>query len=139
MIELSEEQKQILQGKICPYCKGKTEITLASEIYGKPMFGKNYGNIWICRPCDAYVGCHKGTNVALGRLADFPLRIAKQKAHKAFDRLWKEEEIMKREEAYGWLADILELPKEYCHIGMFSVKTCERVVEESDKLYKQYF
>jgi hypothetical protein len=30
---------------------------------------------------------------------------------------------------YRWLADQLGIPKEKCHIGMFSVDTCLRVIE----------
>ena len=30
--------------------------------------------IYICKPCDAYVGVHKGTDKALGRLANKELR-----------------------------------------------------------------
>jgi hypothetical protein len=34
---------------------------------------------------------------------------------------------MKRGQAYGWLAEQLGIDKSDCHIGMFDVKTCERV------------
>jgi hypothetical protein len=35
---------------------------------------------------------------------------------------------MKRHEAYGWLANQLGLSRDDCHIGMFDVAQCERVV-----------
>lgn len=143
MTELTEIQKKILKGEICPYCSTKTELTLASEIYGKPLFGKDYGKLWICRTCNSYVGCHKGTNVALGRLANFELRLAKRKAHDAFDKLWKIKEYdeetknQERNKAYEWLSKTLGIVPEYCHIGMFSEKTCIRVVEEVNKLNRK--
>jgi hypothetical protein len=48
-------------------------------------------------------------------------------AHAAFDPIWQSEE-MTRSEAYTWLAGALELSPDDCHVGMFDVATCERVV-----------
>lgn len=59
----------IFKGKVCPYCKEQTEYVDSACIYGK-----SYGMIYLCRKCDAYVGVHKGTNKALGRLANKELR-----------------------------------------------------------------
>jgi hypothetical protein len=56
---------EILSGKICPYCKAKTSFVDSSLIYNK-----SYGMIYICFECDAYVGCHKGTDKAKGSLAN---------------------------------------------------------------------
>lgn len=120
---LTDIQKMILEGKVCPYCKGETEFIDSSVIYGK-----SYGMIYLCRPCDAYCGVHKGTDKALGRLANKELRYWKKEAHKHFDRIWKEKH-MKRKEAYQWLSDELGIASEYTHIGMFSIVTCKRVVE----------
>lgn len=41
-------------------------------------------------PCDARVGCHPGTKAPLGRLATRRVRVARQRAHAAFDPLWKQ-------------------------------------------------
>ncbi|MBL0255764.1 MAG: hypothetical protein IPQ27_12795, partial [Chitinophagaceae bacterium] len=46
-------------GLVCPYCGNKTEYIDSSFIYGK-----SYGMIYICKPYDAYVGVHKGTDTA---------------------------------------------------------------------------
>ena len=81
-----------------------------------------------CAPCDAYVGCHPGTTNPLGRLANAELRAAKMAAHAAFDPLWKSG-AKKRGSAYAWLADALRIDKKQCHIGMFDVADCRRVVE----------
>lgn len=91
-------------------------------------------NFWRCAPCDAHVGCHAynrrhsrtGTE-PLGRLANRELRAAKMRAHAAFDPLWREGE-MTRDEAYSWLARRLGLKPSNCHIGMFDVAMCDRVV-----------
>lgn len=67
---------EIFTGKICPYCGKPTEFVDSSVIYGR-----SYGMIYLCRDCRAYVGVHKGTNQALGRLANAELRDAKKEAH----------------------------------------------------------
>jgi hypothetical protein len=88
---------------------------------------------YACLPCSAWVGCHRGTTKPLGRLANAELREAKTEAHNAFDPLWKFEQFhrqkMKRTEAYQWLANQLEISVDDCHIGMFDVETCGKVVE----------
>ena len=76
MIELNERQKQILAGKICPYCGQSTEFVDSVEIYGT-----SYGMMYLCRPCGAHVGVHKGTDIAVGRLASRRLRKLKHEAH----------------------------------------------------------
>ena len=122
MIELNETQKLIMEGKICPYCKRKTEYVDSSVIYGK-----SHGMIYLCRHCDAYCGVHKGTDRSLGRLANAELRELKKEAHEYFDKLWKLK-IMGRRKAYAFMSNKLGIPKKYTHIGMFSKKTCEDVV-----------
>jgi hypothetical protein len=124
-MNLSEEQIQIIQGKICPYCKSPSALINSIEVYGK-----DFGLMYICKPCEAYVGCHKGTENALGRLANPDLRKWKIEAHKYFDMLWKKE-FMTRTEAYKWLSEWLEIPAEYTHIGMFDIKTLKKVIEYS--------
>lgn len=107
----------------CPYCGGKPIYTDSSIIYGR-----SYGMIYLCKPCDAYVGVHKGTDVPLGRLANKELRLWKKKAHAAFDPLWKFKKIT-RSRAYETLSKELNISKKDAHIGMFDVDQCKRVVE----------
>lgn len=126
-IILTEEQKDILKGKICPYCHIPTQYKNSVEIYGV-----DYGMIYYCPKCKSYVGVHKGTKQAKGRLANAYLRKCKIEAHKYFDEIFKRG-IMKRTEAYKWLSEQLGLPPEYTHIGMFNPKTCKKVVELSKK------
>lgn len=124
-IELNERQKLIIAGKICPYCGRQTEFVDSIEVYRT-----SFGMIYLCRDCDAYVGVHKGTDKALGRLAQKRLRKLKYQAHEYFDKIWMNK-YMTRHEAYAWLSHILEIPVEYTHIGMFSEVTCERVIHFS--------
>ena len=118
----------------CDYCGRQAVLVDSAEVYN----GRSYGTIWLCRPCRAWVGVHKGDgkNVPLGRLANAELREAKKAAHAAFDPLWKKmmrvADIPKRRargKAYRWLAGELEIDAEDCHIGMFDVEQCRRVVE----------
>lgn len=119
----------IISGKVCPYCGRRTVLVDSAEIYGR-----SYGMIYLCRPCRAYVGCHKGTTRALGRLANEELREAKHQAHEAFDRLWKEK-VISRHEAYRLLSDELNIEPEYAHIGMLDAEQCYKVIDVFTKIY----
>ena len=126
-IKLTDEQKEMLKGRICPYCHIKTEYKNSVDIYGA-----DYGMIYICPKCRAYVGVHKGTDKAKGRLANEYLRRCKIEAHLYFDQIYKRG-IMKRKEAYKWLSEQLGLPPEFTHIGMFNPETCAKVGDVSKK------
>ncbi|MGD9567560.1 MAG: DUF3268 family zinc-finger domain-containing protein [Sedimentibacter sp.] len=107
----------------CPYCGQQ-----AKYVDSKVVYGRSYGMIYLCQPCDAYVGVHKGTNEPLGRLANKELRYWKMAAHEAFDPIWKTKK-MKRNNAYKWLAEQLRLSPEETHIGMFDITMCKIVIE----------
>jgi len=112
----------------CPYCGAKADFCDSAEIYG----GRSYGMIYLCRPCDAYVGVHKGTDQPLGRLADAKLRKWKMAAHAAFDPIWKSG-VMTRKAAYKMLSARMGIPEAKTHIGMFDVEQCKKVIEISTK------
>lgn len=84
-------------------------------------------DFWLCRICGAYVGCHPGTAKPLGRLANAELRQWKQRAHRAFDPLWKSGK-MSRRRAYDELRKLMGISEDECHIGEFDVENCKRVV-----------
>lgn len=117
---------------ICPYCSQRSELVGGLEVYPhRPDLASKH--FYLCRPCAAYVGCHPGGCLPLGRLADAELRTWKQRAHRAFDPLWKNGS-MRRKEAYRWLSKVLGIPEDETHIGMFDVHQCKRVVEVVRKL-----
>jgi hypothetical protein len=120
------EKAGITQTVKCPYCGNAAKLVGGNVIYPhrRDLYEKKF---YQCAPCDAYVGCHPGTTDALGRLADADLREAKMAAHAAFDPIWKTGQ-KKRGSAYAWLCDQLGIEKKDCHIGMFDVAMCERVV-----------
>jgi len=94
-MELTETQKLIMKGLICPYCKADTEYIDSIEVYKN----KSYGMMYICRPCDAYCSVHKSRpKESLGRLANRELREAKKEAHLYFDVIWKEQHYPRGED-----------------------------------------
>lgn len=111
----------------CPYCNNESVLVSGDWIYPhRPdLFNKWF---YVCWKDDAYVGCHPGTKNPLGRLANASLRKAKSAAHAAFDPKWKTKQ-MKRGAAYHWLAQQLGVLDKECHIGMFDLETCIKVVE----------
>lgn len=121
----------------CPYCSKEAVYVDSVEVYGK-----SYGMIYLCRPCKAWVGVHKGTNKPLGRLADDKLRKAKIEAHFYFDYLWKKKmkqgfsKNIARPEAYKWLAKQLGIEAKKCHIGMFDVDKCNEVINICKRFYR---
>jgi hypothetical protein len=112
---------------ICPYCHNRSKQVTGEAIYPhrEDLFNLTF---YSCDPCGAYVGCHGTSNKPLGRLANAQLRQAKSAAHRAFDPLWRNK-IMTRQKAYKWLAQSLQINGKNCHIGMFDVKQCEKVIE----------
>ena len=117
------DKPEVLRAEECPYCGKKPEYVDSSVVYGR-----SYGMIFLCAPCDAYVGIHKGTNSPKGRLANEELREWKKLAHAAFDPLWQKYGFS-RHKAYKWLRLELEIPPENCHIGMFNCKMCQLTVD----------
>jgi hypothetical protein len=109
---------------LCNYCSNQAILADSAEVYN----GRSYGPIWVCHPCQAWVGCHKGTDKPLGRLANAMLRRLKMRAHSAFDRYWKNTKTTSRKQAYAALATVLGVSLDDCHIGMFDEDMCKRVI-----------
>lgn len=141
-MNINEYKNLINSGKICPYCQKSTEY-----IDSKYIYGKSYGMIYICKPCNAYVGVHKGTNKSLGRLADKKLREFKKEAHYWFDQISKTNKINEiwkkyipkttnRRKAYIWLSKQLEIDEKDCHIGMMNEVECKAVIDICKPLLK---
>jgi len=117
-------------GPACPYCNARSRLLSGDELYGRhiPAYGARW--FWRCTGgCDAHVGCHPGTTDALGGLADKELRTIRSQVHKAFDPIWRSG-AMRRNEAYAWLANAMNIPVEACHVGMFDVAQCELALEK---------
>ena len=112
---------------LCDYCGRPAEKATGKDIY--PRRPDLYHlRFYRCKPCGAHVGCHANSEKPLGRLANAELRQAKMKAHAAFDPLWRSRE-MSRRGAYRWLSKVLGVEAQHCHIGMFDLIQCQRVVD----------
>lgn len=120
--------------KNCRYCQQPAALLRMGDD-GYP-YGRDYGPMWVCVPCAAWVGCHPGTDKPLGGLANAELRAWKIQAHAAFDPLW--EGKMRRDKCskgkarragYKWLAGELKIDVKICHIGYMNEDECRRVVE----------
>lgn len=112
---------------ICPYCKKAAKFVTGIYIYPFQLQHKDK-NYYICDPCDAYVGCHKGTRKVLGTLANAELRALRIKVHQKFDQAW-ENGFVTRKEAYIALAEVLKIPLAKCHIADFDINRCKKVLE----------
>lgn len=108
---------------ICDYCGKPAQYVDSAILYP----GRSYGMCYYCPDCAAWVGVHKGTDRPKGRLANAELREYKQRAHAAFDQLWKRR-YMRRNEAYRWLSAQMELTEDETHIGMFDVPNCRKAI-----------
>ena len=52
----------------------------------------------------------------------------KKKAHFYFDKVWKEAQLMTRQEAYKWIADRLGVTKEEAHFTFMSDTQCVEAI-----------
>lgn len=111
----------------CPYCSKDAELTTGEEVY---PFSRGLGSkkFWVCWDCDARVGCHNGTDKALGTMANEELREWRKTAHSTFDSSWKNGKI-NRSIAYKRLSKNIGLKEKDCHIGLFDISMCKKVVE----------
>lgn len=132
----TNKRQDIISGQWCPYCDQPTVLIDSAEIYN----GRSYGWAWTCRTCFAYVGCHKGTTNALGRVADQRLRSIKRSTHAIFDPLWKKlmkisnySKVEARTAMYMWLSLYTRIPLEECHIGMFDEEQCQETLHIINK------
>ena len=120
---------------ICDYC-----LQPAVRVTGRELHPKKtelaHRFYYMCKPCGAWVGCHKGTDVPFGRLADARLRYWRVEAHAAFDPIWgkkakgpKDQGCCGRTPAYRWLAGKLGVHPDKCHIGLFDEELCQRTID----------
>ena len=113
---------------ICPYCKSEAEWVENKEVYGR-NYGKSY-MMWLCRKCDARVGCHNNTKEPLGTMANKELREWRRKAHEEIDIFWqcgdyeRKDVYRKLREHYGF--DV--------HIGEANVAFCKELVDSASQM-----
>ncbi len=119
---------------ICPYCNKEAVWCENKEIYGR-NYGKSY-MVYLCKECDAYVGCHQNTQKPLGTMANAELREWRQKAHAVFDPLWKGKNHSKQERTKAYKRLNREFGREI-HIGESDIETCKKIIELLDNKTKE--
>ena len=123
-------------GMYCPYCGSPVVLRSAEGIYRD-----NYNNtmLYVCSrypECDSYVRTHPGTLIPVGTLANKDLRALRKEAHYYFDQLFQKG-VMSKQEAYVWLAGLLQAPISHAHIGYLGDYYCKEVIRESQNLLRQ--
>ena len=114
-------------------CSLNVELTTNDRIYGR-QFGE-WPYCYFCNDCKAAVGCHPGTEIPLGRMADRQTRRLRKIAHDEFDRLWRGG-FMTRDKAYQWLAAELQIEIEQCHMSWLTKDQLKQAAQVS-KVYIQ--
>lgn len=104
----------------CGYCGGEAKFCETST----HIYRRDYGPVYDCRPCDAYVGVHKGSKRAKGSVANKDLRELRKLAHTMFDPLWRRDG-MTRDQAYEHLAEVFGRE---VHIGQSDEETCRQII-----------
>lgn len=105
---------------ICPYCNQEAELIDSRDWYKD---GVDYGSMYVCRPCNASVGCHPDGK-PLGTLASPELKKLRIKCHAKFDALWKPSEVS-RKDAYRWLKHMTGIE----HFGETNEDECKMALE----------
>jgi len=122
---------------ICPYCQQFSKLVFGSTLYPhRPDLA--HRKFFLCEPCDAYVGTHAKSGKPLGSLANAKLRRARNRAHVAFDPVWKGGDPQQRTSAYSTLAAKMGIPPAECHIALFNEAQCQLVVDlcNSREIYR---
>jgi len=109
-----KKEKGIIQHynlrKNCQYChKNNIKLVTQTEFYGREYNG---AKLYVCQNCGARAGCHKGTDIPLGCLADDELRKLRKEIHDIIDTKWKTKD--ERKKVYSDLADKYGSP---FHVG----------------------
>ena len=123
-------------GMRCPYCGSTVILRSADGIYRS---NKDHTMLYVCSKypvCDAYVRTHPGTSIPVGTLANRDLRALRKEAHQSFDQLYLSG-LMSKQDAYLWLAELLQAPLSQAHIGYLGEYYCRQVIEASKALLDQ--
>lgn len=133
MFWVTDKKPSYIGPPVCPYCHMDAELVDSIRVYAK-----SYGLLWICQPCQAWVGVLQDSksNRPKGSLAKAELRQLRVQAHAAFDPFWKDRLALiggskskARKHYYQKLGEALSLERSDCHIGKFDEDQCRRVLD----------
>ena len=136
-VALSKQRhKKVTRPEKCPCCGSPVVLRSADGIYKS---NPHHVQLYVCSKypvCDAYVRVIPGTTIPLGTMADKQLRYLRKQAHHYFDQLHTTG-IMTKQQAYAWLADVLQLPRQQVHIGYFGDYYCQQVIRQAQKVLRE--
>lgn len=110
---------------VCPYCGNDCKITTGDKLFGMPDLKDKI--LYQCAPCDAHIGCHKGTDIPFGIPARKHLRSLRTVVHDKFDKLWTDKKLA-RILAYRWMAQELGVSQDQAHIGLMDQNQCDKIL-----------
>lgn len=102
---------------VCPRCGEESETILTD--YGSTKH--------VCRPCGLRSWDYKP-------LVSPRTHLLRKLAHAAFDRLWRDEKIVRRGKAYRMLAKELGISRRQCHIGDMMDDLLEKVPDAARRI-----
>lgn len=115
--------------KKCPYCKSdKIKFGSTEEYYGRNYNDKD---MYWCENCRACVGCHKGTKIPLGCLADDELKEMRSKIHAIIGQYWGTKK--ERKDLYARLAKRFRVCGDTFHIGWLKKEDAIYVLYDLEK------
>jgi ssDNA-binding Zn-finger/Zn-ribbon topoisomerase 1 len=88
-----------------------------------------YGLFYGCTAypkCKAAHGAHPN-GAPLGIPANKETKLARMRAHEAFDSFWKRK-CWKRHEGYRWMREVMGMSRRDAHIARFGIDECERLI-----------
>lgn len=118
--DLTNKFPQIRYDLKCGDC-GSDMHLVQSPKFKRPFYG--------CRrfpECRGTMGAHDNGS-PLGTPIDTAGRVARKRAHAAFDRIWQEKSLS-RSDAYKWMQQRMNLTSEEAHISRLSAEQCEHLI-----------
>lgn len=116
-------RKKCLRSPSCTHCGNESRLADGAEIY-PPRRDLHHLSFWKCDPCDAWVGCHRGTFKTMGYPANAELRKMRMRFHASFDPIWRDSDLS-RKSAYRLLAKEMGIEFSQCHGAMFDAAQAE--------------
>lgn len=119
-------------------CDNCASLNIAYSTVSKEFANRlnAWPNIWVCKDCGASIGCHPNTNLPLGKMAGPQTRKLRIKAHAAFDPIWQTG-LMRRDQAYAWLARQLGIGVLVCHISWLTQDHLKKAISLSENYVSQ--
>jgi len=135
---MNESEEKEIVPPICPRCNIAMRLRETRKFLTKT--GK-YRLFYGCRnwpECQSTVGAHPDGTPCGFPAIDQETKDARHRAHEVFDPLWKFGRIQ-REDLYRKIAIIMKIPRDKCHVAMFTKEECEKFIEACEYWKEQKY